>query len=262
MAQVRPAAVADQFYPAAPATLQAQVGRYLSDARPSPTGRPKALIAPHAGYVYSGPIAGSAYASIVPFCDEIDRVVLLGPAHRVYLRGLAAPVADAFETPLGRVPIDRAAITALLDLPQVGISSEAHALEHSLEVQLPFLQTVLETFTLVPLLVGDATGEEVAEVLDRVWGGRETLIVVSSDLSHYYDDETAHRLDARTSRAIEAMQPEAIESEGACGQRPIQGLLLAARARQLLVDTVDLRTSGDTHGPRDQVVGYGAYVLS
>jgi len=262
MPRVRAPAVAGQFYPDVPDLLRASVRGYLREAKHDPAASPKALIAPHAGYVYSGPIAGSAYARIEPLRDRIERVVLLGPAHRVFVRGLAAPEADSFETPLGSVPIDQDAIARILELPQVGVSSDAHAFEHSLEVQLPFLQEVLGQFSLVPLVVGDATAEQVAEVLEQLWGGEETLIVVSSDLSHYHDYTTASRMDAATSRAIEALRPDAIEEEGACGRIPVQGLLLVAREHHLRAEAIDIRNSGDTAGPRDRVVGYGAYVLS
>jgi hypothetical protein len=191
----------------------------------------------------------------------VHRVVLLGPAHRVAFRGLAASSATAFRTPLGDIPLDAAALESLRALPQVRVLDQAHALEHSLEVQLPFLQTVLKDFALVPLVVGDATYAEVAEVLEKLWGGAETLIVISSDLSHYHDYATAQRMDTATSQAIAALQPERIDYENACGRTPVGGLLTAARAHGLHAEIVDLRNSGDTAGPRDQVVGYGAYVL-
>ncbi|MAG32743.1 MAG: AmmeMemoRadiSam system protein B [Deltaproteobacteria bacterium] len=262
MPGVRAPAVAGQFYPEEPEALRASIRTYLHDASCPPGGPPKAVIAPHAGYVYSGPIAGSAYARIEPLRDRIERVVLLGPSHRVFLRGLAAPAADSFATPLGPVAVDREAIARILDLPQVVVSSEPHAFEHSLEVHLPFLQEILDDVRLVPLVVGDATGEEVASVLERLWGGEETLIVVSSDLSHYHDYASACRMDAETTRAIEALRADAIDQEGACGRIPVQGLLLAARAHGLRVEAIDVRNSGDTAGPRDRVVGYGAYVFS
>ncbi|HXV37706.1 MAG TPA: AmmeMemoRadiSam system protein B [Myxococcota bacterium] len=257
-------AVAGVFYPEDPAALESAVRRYLAEASPPPSGSraPKALIVPHAGFVYSGPVAASAYARIASQRHAIRRVVLLGPSHRVALLGLAAPRADAFATPLGRVPLDREAIDALLDFPQVQLFDAAHRAEHSLEVQLPFLQVVLESFALVPLAVGDAAPTEVGEVIERLWGGPETLIVVSSDLSHYLDYETARRLDAATTRAIEALDADGLEPESACGRAPARGLLVAARHHHLSVETVDLRSSGDTAGDRRRVVGYGAYVFS
>jgi AmmeMemoRadiSam system protein B len=212
--------------------------------------------------VYSGPIAGTAYARLRPWKGRFRRVVLLGPAHRVPLRGLALPQAEVFASPLGPVRVDEAAAAVLLALPQVQVNSMAHSLEHSLEVHLPFLQEVLEEgFTIVPLVVGEASPAEVAQALELLWDETETLVVVSSDLSHYHDYATARKLDQETSRAIEALQVEALRPDQACGCIPIQGLLQAARQRALRVVKVDLRNSGDTAGSRDQVVGYGAYVV-
>ena len=260
LTSVRAAAVAGQFYPAHPGVLDADLRGYLTAAVAEPPV-PKAVIAPHAGYIYSGPVAASAYAPLAAGAGEVSRVILLGPAHRVWFQGLAASGAAAFETPLGLVPVDVEAVNRVLTLPQVTTRDDAHRSEHCLEVHLPFLQTVLDDFAIVPLVVGDATAAEVAEVVDLLWGGAETIVVVSSDLSHYHDYETARRLDAETSRAIEDLRPEDISPEQACGRLPIQGLLLAARTRGLHVETVDLRSSGDTAGPRDEVVGYGAWVF-
>jgi AmmeMemoRadiSam system protein B len=263
MTTLRNPAVAGMFYPADPRQLHDDIADYLRQAAAAPAGEPapKAIVVPHAGYVYSGPVAASAYARLRPLKDTIKRVILLGPSHRVPLFGLAASSADAFVTPLGTIPLDRAALAAIADLPQVRPMDEAHALEHSLEVHLPFLQEVLGEFSLVPLVVGDASPAEVAEVLERLWGGPETLIVISSDLSHYHDYETARRLDQGTSRAIEELRLEDVHSENACGCRPLSGLLYLARQKGLQAETIDLRNSGDTAGPRDQVVGYGAYVF-
>jgi AmmeMemoRadiSam system protein B len=249
------------FYPADQRQLHDEVTHYLNAAIGSRTDAlvPKAIIAPHAGYVYSGPVAASAYARLLPARDRIHRVVLLGPSHHVPFRGLASSSVDAFVTPLGPITLDRAAIDSLADLPQVQCLDEAHTLEHSLEVHLPFLQEILDDFQLVPLVVGDARPAEVAEVLERLWGGPETLIVISSDLSHYHDYITAKRLDRHTS--------EAVHSEDACGCVGIAGLLYLARERGLQASTVDLRNSfdtagSDTAGSKDRVVGYGAYVFN
>jgi len=264
--KLRRPAVAGSFYPADPAALAAAVDGYVAAGRQhlarSGTGqRPKAVIVPHAGYVYSGPIAGTAYAAVAGSA-AIERVVLLGPAHRVYVDGLAASSADAYATPLGEIPLDRPAIDALLHRSDVAVVDAAHAAEHSLEVQLPFLQRVLGPFRLVPLAVGAATHAVVADVLDELWGGADTLIVISSDLSHYYDYATATRLDADTAAAIETLHPERLDTESACGRIPVGGLLIAAQRRGLRGRLLDLRNSGDTAGPREEVVGYGAFAFS
>jgi len=258
---LRKPAVAGMFYPSEAKELHRLVQHYLNQAdQHGPV--PKAIIAPHAGYIYSGAIAASAYARIVAAHDRIKRVVLLGPAHRVSFYGIAASSATSFATPLGAIPIDKVTIRRLTALPQVHILDEAHANEHSLEVHLPFLQETIDDFALVPLVAGIANPEEVSEVLEMVWGGTETLIVISSDLSHYHDYDTAKRLDSATSRAIEALQPEAIQYESACGRVPVNGLLTLAKKLGLQAHTIDLRNSGDTAGPRDQVVGYGAYAFN
>ena len=235
---------------------------FLQGARPANTSAPKAIIGPHAGYVYSGPIAASAYAGLAPVRDAIKRVVMLGPSHHAAFKGLAAPDDGAFATPLGTVRVDTAAIRDLRShLPQVIVLGEAHACEHALEVHLPFLQCVLADFKIVPLLVCDASDAEVAEVIEALWGGEETRFVISSDLSHYYDYENARELDAVTARAIEELRPQDIGEEHACGRVPIRGLLRVAERHRLRARTVDLRNSGDTAGPRSQVVGYGAWVF-
>lgn len=264
MNAIRPAAVAGMFYPGTSVELGREVLAMLEETRAAPLvpGLPKGLIVPHAGYIYSGPVAANAYALLRPAVGIVKRVVLLGPCHRVAVRGLALPAADAFETPLGRVEIDAAAVAALRGLPQVGVNAATHAHEHSLEVQLPFLQQVLRDFTVVPLVVGAATPAEVAEVLDALWGGPETLIVISSDLSHYLDYATARKLDSATCRAIEALDASAIGYDQACGRVPIAGLLTLARRKRLSVTTLDLRSSGDTAGDRRRVVGYGAWMFS
>lgn len=258
--QIRPAAVAGAFYPAPPAVLAREVRMLLaqSSATEADAAPPKALVVPHAGYVYSGPVAATAYARLQRWRDRIRRVVLLGPVHRVPVRGLALPGVQAFATPLGAVPVDADAVAALADLPQVVQSPAAHAWEHALEVQLPFLQAVLgEGFTLVPLAVGDASSEEVAQVLERLWGGAETLIVVSSDLSHYHPYAQARRIDAEAVRTMLDLQPM-LDHEQACGATPLNGLLLAARRHHLRPELLDLRNSGDTAGDRSRVVGYAA----
>ncbi len=258
---IRPAAVAGMFYPAHAQALRSAVQSLLANVRaPRPPRTPKALIAPHAGYVYSGPIAASAYATLADARQRIRRVVLLGPVHRVPIRGLALPGADRFATPLGEVGVDAAAIAALRELPQVVESPAAHAFEHSLEVHLPFLQTVLADFSLVPLAVGDAAPAEVAQALERVWGGAETLIVASSDLSHYLPYEAARAADASALAAMLALEPR-LDHRQACGATPVNGLLQLARRRGMQPTLLDARNSGDTAGDRQRVVGYAALAL-
>ena len=261
MQRVRIPAVAGQFYPADPAQLHTQLQQFLSQVEPPAEPPPKAIIVPHAGYIYSGPIAASAYARLKAARNRITRVVLLGPSHRVGFRGIAASMMTAFATPLGQIPLDQEALELVRQLPEVGFLEQAHAQEHSLEVHLPFLQAVLGDFKLAPLVVGDASPSEVGAVLEALWGGPETLIVISSDLSHYYDYQTARNMDDATSKAIEALRFEDIGYEQACGRNPVNGLLWVARRKNLHGETIDLRNSGDTAGPRNQVVGYGAYVF-
>jgi MEMO1 family protein len=262
MSAVRPPAVAGSFYPADAGRLRAAVDGYLAAADGSHAGAaPKALIAPHAGYFYSGPVAGHAFAALSERESSIRRAVVVGPAHFVPFRGIAAPGAGAFRTPLGEVPLDLAAIEALRDLPQVRLADVPHEPEHALEVELPFLQAVLGDFTLVPLLVGEATSDEVAEALDRLWGGPDTLVVISSDLSHYEPYARAREHDAATAAAIERLDAASLGPRDACGWLPVGGLLVAAGRRGMQVTRLDLRNSGDTAGPRDQVVGYGAWAF-
>ncbi len=258
---IRPAAVAGMFHPDAPAVLQQTVSDLL-DQSVTANNQPKAIIVPHAGYIYSGSIAACAYAQLQPAHDLIKKVVLLGPSHRVAFRGLAISSADYFQTPLGEVALDRNTLDKLLSLEPVVQLDAAHQDEHSLEVHLPFLQAMLDDFMLIPLVVGEASPADVCDVLDAVWGGPETLIVISSDLSHYHDYDTARAMDNRTSRTIETLDFQAIHGEDACGCYPLNGLLMSAGQRGLQVTTLDLRNSGDTAGSRDQVVGYGAWMLT
>jgi AmmeMemoRadiSam system protein B/AmmeMemoRadiSam system protein A len=260
MSPVRLAAVAGAFYPGSAGELSQLVQGLLEAAgtatRP-PATPPKALIVPHAGFIYSGPTAAQAYAQLQPWRSVIRRVVLLGPAHRVPVRGLALPQATAFATPLGEVRVDAAAVASLAGLSQVVNAPAAHAMEHSLEVQLPFLQTVLEDFTLVPLVVGEATPAEVAQVLELLWGGPQTLIVISSDLSHYLTHAQAQLADRQSLQTLLALQP-ALNHRQACGATPINGLLLAARHHHLQPELLALCNSGDTAGDKQRVVGYAA----
>jgi MEMO1 family protein len=253
-------AVAGVFYPINPTQLTQMLDQFLQDAA-NGEKPPKAMIAPHAGYRYSGSVAASIYARLKNAEQPITRVVLIGPAHRLAFDGLAISRADAFNTPLGNIAVDKKAIEKLTHLPFVQCLEQAHAHEHSLEVQLPFLQTLLGNFKIVPVLAGKATPEQVAQAIDLLWGGEETLIVISSDLSHYHDYATARRLDQSTSQLIETQQYEQLTFESACGRIPVSGLLKLARDKGLAIKTVDLRNSGDTSGDKARVVGYGAYAV-
>jgi hypothetical protein len=265
MLNIRPAAVAGSFYPGNPVTLANDIDAMLEDAKqrnPPVHGEPlpKALIVPHAGYVYSGPVAAGGYLRLREGAGSIRRVVLLGPVHHVPVPGMALPTTSAFETPLGTVPVDGAASKLLADLSQVIVSNAAHAQEHSLEVQLPFLQRVLGEFSLVPLAVGDCRPAAVAEVLERLWGGPETIIVISSDLSHYLPYDTARRIDHDTVQTVLDLQILPSHRQ-ACGATPVNGLIIAARKKRLIPRLIDLRNSGDTAGDRERVVGYASVAL-
>ena len=260
MIQVREPAVAGHFYPASPGELSETVQAMLREEQSQADSAPKALVVPHAGFIYSGPVAAAAYSLLRSFRDQYKRVVLLGPCHRFAIRGLAVSGVDVFRTPLGDVALDREMLAAL-NHQAVNRSESAHRLEHSLEVQLPFLQIVLGSFSLLPLAVGEMTPETVAEVIELLWGGPETLIVVSSDLSHYLSyDEACHR-DRKTCNAILDMDAHSISHGDACGATPLGGLLITARNHGLKVTTLDLRNSGDTAGGKGQVVGYGAWMF-
>ncbi len=259
MTAVRDAAVAGQFYAGDATRLAADVDALLRGAA-TDAPCPKAVVAPHAGYVYSGPVAARAYARIANGADRIERVILLGPSHRVGFAGIATSKADFFATPLGRIPLDRDAIDEIGHLPGVGALDAAHAQEHSLEVHLPFLQRCLQHFTLVPLVVGQAEPEAVARVIEALWGGPETLIIISSDLSHFLSYDQARERDAQTSRLIESRHTD-ISGEQACGCRPLNGLLQLLKERDLHIRTLAQNNSGDTAGDKSRVVGYGAYLV-
>ena len=260
MNTVRPPAVAGAFYPGQASVLRHDVTSLLAQARAGAERSgpaPKALVVPHAGYVYSGATAALAYARLASARASIHRVILLGPVHRVPVRGLALPGVDAFDTPLGRIAIDQTGVAAIAHLPQVVLSRAAHAQEHSLEVQLPFLQAALDDFKLVPLAVGDATPAQVAEVLDALWGGAETLIVISSDLSHFLPYEAAQAMDQSTVQNMMQLHSN-ITHHQACGAAPVNGMLQAARRHRLQPELLGLCNSGDTAGERNRVVGYAA----
>jgi AmmeMemoRadiSam system protein B/AmmeMemoRadiSam system protein A len=256
----RAPAVAGTFYPAAPDALARVVNAALGAAAVDRVDA-KAIVAPHAGYIYSGAIAGSAFQSVAHLGNRITRVVLIGPTHRLQFSGIAVPTATGMATPLGTVPIDRAGVDIALGDPEVHVVDLAFDNEHALEVELPFIQMSFPRAAVVPLIVGDCGSDAVERVLASLWGGPETLIVVSSDLSHYHDYEAAQQLDLGTSQAIEVITPARVDANGACGHRALGGLLRRARDLDLRATTRDLRNSGDTRGTRDRVVGYGAYTF-
>lgn len=256
----RQPAVAGTFYPANPQELHQILDQFLCDAEIG-NKVPKAIIVPHAGYIYSGPVAATAYARLIKAHDLITRVVIIGPSHRVGFKGLAVSSAETFSTPLGTVAVDLKAVKSILKLPFVEYNEPAHAHEHSLEVHLPFLQETLDSFTIIPIVAGEASPAQVSQVLDALWGGDETLIVISSDLSHYHDYATCQKLDKETSIIIENLQYERLAFDSACGKVPVSGLLKLAKEKSLSIKTIDLRNSGDTAGDKSRVVGYGAYVI-
>ncbi len=259
---VREPAVAGQFYSDDPRRLRAEVDRLL-DAAPAPGGHaPKAVIAPHAGFMFSGGVAATAYRRLEPGRGRIRRVVVLGPSHFVPVRGLAASSAQAFGGPLGDVPVDAAGLETALAHPGVEVRDAAHAREHSLETQLPFIQRVLGDVAIVPLVVGDATPAEVGDVLAALWGGDETAVAISSDLSHFHPDTEARELDAMTAQAIEALRADTLGPDNACGYLPIGGLLRNAGQRAATVRRLELRNSSDAGAPSHSVVGYGAFELT
>lgn len=255
-------AVAGMFYPSDPVKLQQMVKEFLANASEKASlPIPKAIIAPHAGYIYSGPIAASAYACLAKAKNLLKKVVVLAPAHRYPIEGIGITKANTYQTPLGMIPIDQKAVALITNHPEVVVTEAAFSTEHAIEVHLPFLQSLLADFSLIPLLVGFTSIANVVKVLETLWGDQETLIVISSDLSHYNDDATAKKLDHQTSEAILALNPDAIDNELACGATGIKGLLTIAASKKLKATLVDLRNSGDTAGPKDSVVGYGAFHL-
>ncbi len=254
------AAVAGMFYPGNPAQLAAGVDGSLAKAAP-PRLSPKAVIAPHAGHVYSGDIAGAAYRLLAQRKGEIKRVVLLGPNHRMPVRGIALSPAEAWETPFGPLPVDRTARDSLARQPGFAVTPMPFVNEHSLEVHLPFIHRVLGKVEILPMLVGETTTEQASRTLDALWGGPETAIIISSDLSHYHDYETCRTKDEETASGIERLQQDICVGDRACGFHSIKGLIDQAQRRDLRVTALDVRNSGDTHGPRDRVVGYGSFAF-
>lgn len=257
---IRSAAVAGRFYPENRTELAQSVSGYLSRSLTHDNAPPLAIIAPHAGYPYSGPIAGSAYRGLAGPSKPYNRVIVIGPSHTLAFRGVAAPSASAFESPLGLVPVDQSSLQALQQKNLVSFLDKAHVREHGIEVHLPFLQLTVGSFELIPLITGSVDPQVVADILDHQLHIPNTLVVISSDLSHYHDYTTAQRLDRFAANAIEARTPDLLEPEHACGRTAIQGLLLVAEDRGWHTETMDLRNSGDTAGTREDVVGYGAFL--
>lgn len=258
----RPPAVAGSFYPEDPGELREMVSAHLRGAAEVAAAAtpPKALIVPHAGYAYSGPIAAAAYARVAARRAAIRRIVLIGPSHRVYLQGMAVPRARAFRTPLGSICVDLDLKASLLRRDDVAEADAPHAFEHSLEVQLPFLQLLFDEFTLLPLVLGSASPQQVGGALEQAWGDDATLVLVSSDLSHYHEYETAAQIDAATSAQILRREPN-LSGDQACGAVGINGLLHLARSRGLEIEEVARCNSGDTAGDKSRVVGYGAFAI-
>lgn len=259
MDQIREACVAGYFYPANPSRLQSLINNLLHNAKAINLEAPLALIAPHAGYQYSGEIAGTIYKTVMQNADKIKNVILIGPAHRVWFDGIAAPQVTGMRTPLGTVKINKELVDKACNLKYINHLEHAYENEHSLEVQLPFFQTIFKDFLLAPFLAGNCKPDQIAELIKTLWSPEDTLVVISSDLSHYHNYDTAQKLDKATSKAILELAPEKISDQQACGRLPIKGLLIAAQDLGLKPQMLDLRNSGDTAGPKDRVVGYGAY---
>ncbi len=258
----REPAVAGAFYPADMDTLKSEVNHLLAETKTTSATMPKAIIVPHAGYIYSGPVAAPAYHTLIEYKDQIKRVVLLGPSHRVAVNGLALSSATYFATPLGNIPIDQQAVSMLANQRGIEVIEQAHLYEHSLEVHLPFLQTVLGDFQLVPIVVGEAPPELVATVLEELLTDDSTICVTSTDLSHFHDYTTAQKLDTATSKSIVELDYKKIGYEDACGRNPLNGLLYWAKMHHYKVTQLDVRNSGDTSGSKDRVVGYGSYLVN
>ncbi len=261
--KIRPAAVAGMFYPSHPATLEEMFSDWMAEGptlTPEELAHLKAVIVPHAGYVYSGEVAAKAYEQLSTLKDQIDTVVIFGPAHRFYFEGIATISAEAVETPLGELPVDTQLRNELVGMfDKVGFSDEVNVPEHSIEVQFPFIKKVLPDVKVLPLLIGDVDTETVAQVMETLWHRPRTLIVISSDLSHYHPYAEAKEIDEQTAEWIEHRQPEKLNGERACGYKGIQGIL--SLPEKFNIKRLDFKNSGDTAGDKDRVVGYGAWAI-
>ncbi len=255
---VRQPAVAGMFYPQDRLILEQTIKQFIAQAEQY-NPPPKALIVPHAGYIYSGYTAAQAYASLQSKSATIKKIVLLGPAHTMYFKGIAYDPATYVATPLGDIEQDTGLLAKISSLPYVYSLPQAHQKEHCLEVQWPFCQVLFNQFTLLSLVVGETEPEQVAELLELVWGGDETLIIISSDLSHYLAYNEAQKEDTQTCLAISTLNFESLIHHNACGFYPLRGFLHYARQHQLCGRLVDLRNSGDTAGSKERVVGYSSY---
>lgn len=254
--------VAGYFYPNDPNTLSKQIDDFLLNTEIEKNNIiPKAIIVPHAGYIYSGQTAAFSYNCLEKIKNKIKKVVIIGPAHRVGFNGIAGTLATEFVTPLGVVKVDESSMENVLTMPSVMILEEAFQGEHCLEVQLPFLQKILNNFTIVPLIVGNVSYITLSEVIERLWGFDDTLFVISSDLSHYHDYKTAQNMDSTTANAIVNLEPDNITYDNACGRIGIQAMLDIAKSKNMTVKQLDLRNSGDTAGDKNRVVGYGAFCV-
>ncbi len=258
---VRTTAVAGAFYPSEPEILSKDIQRYIEETPSVSLPVPKAIIVPHAGYEYSAGVAASAYKLLKSGRKSIKKVVILAPSHKIGFNGMALTKASAYETPLGNVEIDKEMNEQLLALPLVDYLEEAHKSEHSLEVQLPFLKEALDDFKLIPVITGNASPTDVETLLETVWGKKDTLIVISTDLSHYLPYNEACILDNKTKTAIENLDIDSIEQEQACGYVPLKGMLTIAKAKKMQVETLEVKNSGDTSGSKNRVVGYGAWAF-
>jgi len=256
----RPARVAGQFYPGSAENLSRTVSRLLASAETKERSGISGIIVPHAGYVYSGPIAARAFASLPPSRSRFRRCVLVGPSHFVPFKGIAAPSFASFSTPLGEIPVDTVAVKGLLTEGHAVIEDAPHERDHAIEVELPFLQAIYGDLPIIPLLFGFTSARAIAAVIAEVWSD-ETLLVVSSDLSHYEDYEAARAHDMRTAESIEAFEESVIGPADACGHLAARGALIEAKRRGLTIERIDLRNSGDTAGDKQSVVGYGAWAI-
>ena len=261
MEKIKQADVAGMFYPGEEASLRQMVDGFIQKAL-SFDLRPRAIIAPHAGYIYSGSIAGTAYKTIAAVRDQIENVIIMSPAHRFYLRGIALHMADAFATPLGNIPVNIGIVKKIKQFSSVQWEERSFIQEHGLETHLPFIQRAFKPgIKIVPMIVGECQESEVAEILESVWEDPRNFVIISSDLSHFHSYADAKKLDRNTVDLIQNLDSQSLDTEFACGHYPICGLLNLARNRKLKIKALDIRSSGDTAGSKESVVGYGSFAV-